>query len=188
MGLERTRVLAEISKSPFNKQFYEVNISISNDIQGVFMYTGVDGKYFDGGSVVPIDKIFDAVPVFQRSNNQWSQEMQISFVKNILSGFKTHISLFQVRDKSMVSCEILDGLQRVTALVEFFKGNFKVFGHTYQELKDLRVISGMRGGMISLRVYTFENLNEAIDFYVSMNENITHSPEDIQKAISFKEK
>ena len=186
--MQYSEIMMEIKNSPFNKHFYEVNIMLSSGVSGLFMYTGVAGEYYgSGGREVPVDKVFQAVPVFQRDNNQWTVAMQQSFIKNVISGFRTHIALFQIGNKNMASCQILDGLQRITAITEFVKGNFKVFGHTYTELKELGVLKAMRGGTIAVRVYSFKNLNEAIDFYVSMNENITHSPEDIQKAINFKE-
>lgn len=189
--MEFEEVLELIQDSPFNKQFYEVNAPLAFGVSSLFPYTGVGGGVCDsnGRDIAP-ERIFEAVPVFQRDNDKWSQKMQASFINNVISGFKTHISLFNIdtckRGGGMVGCQILDGLQRITAIVDFMEGRFKVFGHTYLELKEMGVIRNMRGGMYGIRVYSFDNMNQAIDFYVSMNENITHSPEDIQKALKFK--
>lgn len=33
-----------------------------------------------------------------------------------------------------------------------------------------------------VRIYNFRSEVEAVDFYIEMNDGITHSPEDIEKA------
>jgi hypothetical protein len=36
--------------------------------------------------------------------------------------------------------------------------------------------------MLGIRIYDFKNMEEAVRFYIDMNENITHSAADITKA------
>lgn len=81
----------------------------------------------------------------------------------------------------LCACFILDGLQRITAIHEFITGNIKAFGKTFAELKEVRLISNVRC-RVKLNIYTFPNDDEAINFYIAMNENITHSKQDIDKA------
>lgn len=172
----------------FNKQFYSVSLTINRAIAGMFMYTGVDGKdlpTMDMGDSTPIEKIFDAVPDFQRNNNKWSEEMQIGFIENVLCGYKTEIMLFEIGDTCLSRCQIIDGLQRITAFYRFLSGEIKAFGKSYEELKEVGLCGRMKG-LLTLRVYSFDSKNDAIDFYIGMNKNITHSPSDIDKALSFK--
>lgn len=181
----------EIRNNVHNKQFYQVTTHMKNCIEGFMSYMTIDGV-----SMCELDRedyhlpdILKAVPDFQRDNDKWTKEMQISFVENVLRGFRTHILLFDLgTDTTMADCKILDGLQRMTALLMFRTGEIKAFGKTFKELSDAGLIKGHRGGTVELRVYSFDSYNDVIDFYVAMNENITHSPEDIQKALSFKEK
>ena len=35
---------------------------------------------------------------------------------------------------------------------------------------------------LKLRIYNFKSEEEMINFYININENITHSPQDIKKA------
>ncbi|AUR89186.1 protein of unknown function DUF262 [Vibrio phage 1.121.O._10N.286.46.C4] len=170
----------------FSKEFYEVSAPLSRGMLAYLTYT----KSYDYGAVYSNSEIFEAVPDFQRDNNKWTTEMQVSFVENVMRGFRTDIKLFEIHANGLptkCSCMILDGLQRLTALHEFFEGNIKPFGYTFEELKADRLIANMSGGMVSVRVYNFSSKNEAIDFYVAMNENITHSPQDIEKALQHKE-
>ena len=38
---------------------------------------------------------------------------------------------------------------------------------------------------VVIKLYDFDTENEAIEFYIDMNENITHQPKDIEKARKF---
>jgi hypothetical protein len=40
----------------------------------------------------------------------------------------------------------------------------------------------------NVRIFRFDSKNEAIEHYINMNENITHSAEDIEKAISMRKR
>lgn len=180
----------KISNSAFNKQYYSVTLTLQRVISGMFLYTGVDGKDIESMSDennIPLNKIFQAVPDFQRDNDKWSEEMQVSFIENVLCGYRTDIMLFEISDTGVCNCMILDGLQRITAFYRFLSDEIKVFGKYYSELKQYPQICGRMKCQITLKVYSFDTKNDAIDFYVSMNRNITHSKEDIDKALSFKE-
>ena len=159
--------------SVFNKEHYTVSISSKDTLRSLEPYTGVN-------------TIKGATPLFQRSNSSWSEGMQVAFCRNVLLGMKSEFLLYDIEGEEGNS-KILDGLQRLTAWVSFLSGDLKVWGYTCDELVGLRhpALLGMRGNL-SIKLYTFSNTNEAIDFYIQMNENITHSPEDIQKALSYK--
>ena len=95
-----------------------------------------------------------------------------------MMGAKTEILLFQMEEEA--DSQIIDGLQRTTAILEFYKGKIKPFGYSYNELKPY--LSKFANYSLMIRVYTFETWEEVGKFYIDMNENITHSKEDIQKA------
>lgn len=121
-----------------------------------------------------------ATPCFQRSNNKWSEAMQISFVENILKGFRTEIFLFKLGDGY---AQLIDGLQRTTAIIKFLKGEIKIFGGL--NVFDLQSVIKQFRSKITIKLYTFNSLDDAICFYIEMNENITHSADDIAKAKRF---
>jgi len=182
--IEQIKLQNIIKSSAFNKQKYEVNIPIRRFINSIMDYINDE-----------VEPTFEnilkyGVPEFQRNNDKWSREMQIRFVENIIKGFVTKIQLFVLeenyRKNNFVGCQILDGLQRTTAISSFINGEFKLFNDTvgFEDIKDT-FLRGINKTAI-LELYRFDTINDTIDFYVEMNENITHSPEDIQKALSFK--
>ena len=172
---EAKELIDMLRSSPFNRDYRKVDLPVKNFFTSLASYTHPDEER----ETITPDRIFEAVPDFQRENNKWSQPMQIKFVENVLKGFIAQITIFSV-GKNSYHFQILDGLQRITALYAFMTGEFKVFGYTFQELCEMRVISVC--DCISVRLYDFDNKNDAINFYIDMNENITHSPQDIEKA------
>jgi hypothetical protein len=168
-----------IENSAFNKQSYVVNIPIRKFIKSIMFYINDD---IENPTYKDILKY--GVPNFQRDNNKWTENMQIKFVENIIKGFVSKIQLFELKNNS--KSQILDGYQRITALSSFIEGKFKVFNNSisFSDIENT-ILKGINKNII-IEIFKFDNLNDVIDFYVEMNENITHSPEDIKKALSFK--
>ena len=85
----------------------------------------------------------------------------------------------------MLDCLTLDGLQRTTTLAEFINGDFPVLGDIYyKEIASTAVFMNTR---IELLVYEFRSERQAVEFYIDMNDGITHSPEDIKVAKEYLE-
>jgi len=130
-----------------------------------------------------IDQILEPekyIPEFQRSNDKWTKKMQVKFIENIITGCVTQISLYTTTNKEFPNWLILDGLQRLTALNLFITNELKVFGDlTYDDVK--AKISD-ETNPIEFKLYRFNNEIEAVEFYIAINENITHSKKDIQRA------
>lgn len=173
----------EVSNSCFSKNSYSVNVSISK--LGVDRLISSFTFYTDSArrdERVSVENFFKkAVPGFQRANNKWSEDMKIKFVENVFKGFRPEIKLFNIANKTVIEdCQIIDGLQRLTAIIDFMTGKFKIFKtYTYEDIQnyEFRLAS-----MITIQIYTFDTWEEVLKFYVDINENITHSKEDIQKA------
>lgn len=176
-----------IKNNPFTRRHYTTSLFLDTLIAHMFTYTHDDlmagGLNFGGEDALPLSKIFEAVPPFQRDNDKWTEEMQVSFIENLLMGYSTDLMLFEIGDTTMTQCKILDGLQRITAIYRFLSEEIKAFGKTASELREAKILYP-RTGRITLRIYTFDTELEAVDFYISINENITHSKEDIERAIS----
>jgi hypothetical protein len=177
----------KIRNSAFNKNKYEVSIPLKRFNKSLMFYIKDDYE------ICNLDSILEfGVPEFQRNNDKWSLNMQIKFVENILKGYVTTIQLYilesDYQKNNFNGCKILDGLQRVTALLSFIEGKFKIFDNSFyfEDLKDISLLKGLNK-IVNIEVFRFDSKNEVIDFYIEMNENITHSPEDIKKALSFKE-
>lgn len=166
----------KIKNSPFNRNRYRVTIQLKRAINSIMNYTHMDGADMD------MVRVFEAIPKFQRDNDKWSTKMQSGFIENIIMGFKTDILLYEVGDKGYIDCHILDGLQRITAIYEFLSNKLLVFGKTLDELMESGILRGFSDGYINLNILTFATEREAIQYYIDINENITHSSDDIKRA------
>jgi hypothetical protein len=124
-------------------------------------------------------------PDFQRQNTKWSREMQISFVENVVGGLRSNIMIYFISSQDGGFCNILDGLQRLTALKAFIDGDIPLFGEYYYD----DVIKGGQIGnkVVPLVIYEFPSHRAACEFYIAMNKNITHSPSDLEPAYKFLE-
>lgn len=168
--------------SSFNRNSYNVTIPFHRFISSIELHSNYDKsteyKTEDSSThTKPEDFIKHITPEFQRSNDKWSKDMKVKFVENVLNGADTVLKLFTLEENK--DSKLIDGLQRTTAICDFINGDIKPFGYSYSDLKDsLRKFNTH----ISTEIYTFDNWEEVGKFYIDMNENITHSKEDIQKA------
>ena len=169
-------IRTKIDKSPFNRNRYKVTIRLTSAIDSCMSYTHIDKDGLD------LSHIFDAIPKFQRDNDKWTIEMQSSFIENIIMGCKSELLFYEIGDKGYIDCMILDGLQRITAIYKFIIGDLLAFGKNINELKDEKILFRTRDGHLNLNIFTFKSEREAVEYYISINENITHSSDDIKRA------
>lgn len=180
----RNKVIDDIRNSSFNKTRYSVTCELRYFYYhlSAYLYGYEINDYPNSYLDKYPEKLFDKVPEFQRDNNKWSRDMQVSFVHNLINGCKTTITLFEITDyPEYCNCQILDGLQRITAIMAFIKGNFKIMGYSFNEMVDNKLLMIVKPKFI-LDILTFDTIANAIKFYIDMNENITHSKDDIDKA------
>lgn len=171
-------------KSFFNIQpNYVVNVTLRRFVAALRDY----GELLIDSSDSDYKVVNKMTPDFQRDNTKWDLEMQTAFVQNVICGCQSEIMLYQIGepDRSLAECYILDGLQRTTAMCRFLNGEYPVFNDMYfSDINSTRVLGGHN---LKLRVYTFSSHVEACEFYIQMNKNITHSPEDLLSANKFLE-
>lgn len=134
------------------------------------------------------------VPEFQRSNDKWTSDMQVSFMWNALMGNKANPVLFYDTSEDQNTRSLLDGLQRITATARFFIDRDMIFSLAGgQEISAEEIISAGRNyafwnnSIFPVKGYRFSNEIEAVDFYIAFNENITHSHEDIKRAKAYRQ-
>ena len=173
--MNNKQVLDACNNSPFRKNYasytYHVKRLFSYESGGITLFTDYEHQA-KGQNMVE-----HCTPEFQRANNKWSLEQKTKFVENTLRHYRSEIMLYRVGD--LEDAMILDGLQRMTALHDFYVGLVKPFGKTFDEI--LKINKGMFSASVQLRIYDFDTLADVGKFYIEMNEGITHSPEDIQK-------
>ena len=178
--MKTEEILALIESSPFRRSpAYSLDSHIGRFIKLLLQFT-------NAGNDENLHDIYKAVPDFQRNNDKWTLKMKQGFIRNVIEGYRTTVILYDVVPEStnfgtMHECKIMDGLQRISAIHEFMEGEFTVYGLTYQELLSRKIITAM-SGVIGIKIHTFTSQQEAIRFYIAINENITHSDADIDRA------
>lgn len=122
-------------------------------------------------------------PDFQRGH-VWTKEQQIAFVEFIIRGGKT--SAIQFNHPNWMNSfkgefVVVDGLQRLTALLLFVDNKLPVFDGNY--LKDFEDGDVMLRGMdIDIRINDLKTRKEVLQWYLEINSGGTpHTEEEIKR-------
>ena len=126
-------------------------------------------------------------PDFQRGH-VWTEEQQIKYVEFFLrQGVSSRIIYFNSPefgskkgidiDTRTIVC--VDGLQRLTALLNFVNNKLKVFGYYYSEFEDKPNLSTMT---IVFNVNSLTTKKDLLTWYIQLNDGGTpHSKEEIER-------
>lgn len=191
---------SDVRKSCFNKNFYTADLHLGEFIQSILRYLDRDvAKKIDKSELSLKDgviAIMNRIPAFQRDADKWSHEMQQRYVFNVMRGYRGgFLSLYSDKgsNNTIEPCQILDGLQRITAICRFLVDqdmDFAISNGESISAKDLVEsddgVGSMFSAVIPIRVYRFDNECEVVDFYIEMNEGITHSESDIERAKKYR--
>lgn len=180
-------LIIKCRNSSFNKNNYSVNLDLSTFAHSVLLHTWYDKKELAQTNIANDNKQHNVewlnyvTPEFQRDNNKWNKAMKLKFIENLLCGVKVELMFFRM--ERYQDAKLIDGLQRTTAILDFFHGKIKPFGFSYSELKNN--LERFPNHNLLIKIYTFNTWQEVGKFYIDMNENITHSKKDIEKAKDF---
>ena len=193
------KLIQKIAKSCFNLPAHSVDLPFGDFPMSVLRYVNrleyraIEDKQAPLNIEQVAALILERVPEFQRKNDKWSPLMQARFIKNILNGFKcSPLMLYTLEKGDMGDCFILDGLQRITAILIFFGlSNMVVDTIDGDDITNVDIIESQHfiGRLlhmnIPIKVFTFKSHKEAAEFYIQINEGITHSEDDIKRAQDF---
>ncbi len=178
----------ELKEKILNSSFNRVNYQVSQDLiylkEDLYYWSCKTSEKAKSARKDALEKNYKDVlnkitPKFQRDNNKWTRDMQIKFIENLIMGATSTIMLGSLTGEKS-ECILLDGLQRVTAIFDFMDNKFEVFENLKYNEENNLIFSCINN--LLLRIYNFKNEKEMVQFYIDMNENITHSNEDIDKA------
>ena len=151
---------------------YEVNMPLSH------LERSVDGWEEEG---------LEMNPDFQRGH-VWTEDQQIAYVEFFLRGGMTnrviyfnHPSWMHKSKTSYNDFVLVDGLQRITALLRFLRNEIKVFG-TY--LKDFEGELGTARSHMNLKINInqLQTKKEVLNWYIEMNTGgVVHTDEEINR-------
>lgn len=136
----------------------------------------------------------DLSPEYQR-DHRWNERTQIKFVEFVLRGGKIPTIMFNspayndfVKSDLPDTIELVDGKQRLTAILKFLDNELPVFGGHYR--KDIEGIEiFIKSKYITICVNSLTTRNEIVTWYLEMNEgHVAHTEDELNKARSFLDK
>jgi hypothetical protein len=127
----------------------------------------------------------DLSPDFQRAH-VWTREQQIAYVEYCLMGGEVGkvITLnspdwLQERGETQPVMELVDGKQRIEAVLAFLRDEISIFGHKRSEIKG--EMRGHKAGF-KFRICALTTRQEILQLYLNINAGGTpHTREEIQK-------
>jgi len=129
-----------------------------------------------------IDCEIDFNPEYQRGN-VWTKKQKISYIEYILRGGISGKDIFWNCPGWMSDfrgpMELVDGKQRITAVLEFQENKFKVFDHYFHEYTD--GLDYVRHQFL-FHVNNLEKREDIVQWYLDLNSGTPHKRKDIQKA------
>lgn len=137
-------------------------------------------------------------PEFQRGH-VWNLDKQIAFIENLLRGIDINKTIrfndltMRPHDdadeilKNKIIC--IDGLQRLTAIIDFVDGKYKVFNNqlSYDDILNHPDKASMRrifnSALLQFEFLQITSYKEVLEYYIDLNfGGVAHTPADIQIA------
>lgn len=169
---------------PLRRAAYKVNISLAR-IEESIADLASDAQAMGGQMSLS--------PDFQRGH-VWDQAKRVAYVENLFRG--TAPTLIRMNcagwnsktpgggDLNPADIVCVDGLQRLTALREFMKDEFKIFDqYLASDLKGTPFApSRMTSWTIELEVFDIASRAELLQFYIDINRGgVVHTDEEIDR-------
>lgn len=132
-------------------------------------------------------------PDFQRGN-VWTEEQQIKYLEFYFKGGKTARVIYfncpafgcETEHCDIPNMVLVDGLQRLTALIRFLNNEIPIFGTYFKDFEDNPRDSLT---MIKFNINDLQTKAEVLQWYLDMNTGGTvHSDEEIQRVNELLEK
>lgn len=130
-------------------------------------------------------------PDFQRGR-VWTEQQQIAFIEHIISGGENgRVVYLNSPDwgcfegkKDYLDSVCVDGLQRITAVSRFVKGEIKAHGYCHDEYKHFRTFQGMK-----ININNLQTKKEVLKWYLEMNSGGTpHTEQELDRVRRLVEK
>ena len=123
-------------------------------------------------------------PDFQRGH-VWTEKQQISYVEYFLKGGLSGKDIYfndpnwhYNSNKKYTEFVLVDGLQRLTAIIAFLDNKFKVFDHYYSEFEGYPSLECH----FRFHINDLKTRSEVLNWYLEMNTGgVVHSDEEIER-------
>lgn len=128
-------------------------------------------------------------PDFQRGH-VWSENQQIAYVEYILregmSGREIYFNCpnFMGNSDDVGPMQLVDGKQRITAVLRFLNNEIKAFDYYFNEFEDrLPLMCGF-----SVHINNLKSKKDVLQWYIDLNSGIAHTEEEIKKVKNMMER
>jgi hypothetical protein len=127
-------------------------------------------------------------PDFQRGH-VWREAQQTAFMEYCLRGGQSGLIIYFNKPSWHLSVEAgayddfvcVDGLQRLTAIRRFLRGEIPAFGHRYPDFED-SIIKAPNVTGVRFNVNALQTRAEVLNWYLQMNDGGTpHTAEEISR-------
>jgi hypothetical protein len=133
----------------------------------------------------------DLIPDFQRGH-VWSLDQKVAFVEHVLMGGRSGLEIlfnatFYAKSSDGIPMDsyCVDGLQRISAVLDFLDEKFKVFPHLNNggllasDFRDQRRLKQFR---FKVQVGSFQTRAEILEWYLQVNSGGTpHTKEELER-------
>lgn len=138
------------------------------------------------------DMDVDLDPDYQRGH-VWTDEQRTKYVEFMLRGGESsniihwnHPSWMCIYDPRRTdlpnALSIVDGKQRVTAVLRFMRNELPAFGHYYEEFEDAKPYTGLGGPRLRMCVNNLSSRRDLLTWYLQLNDGGTvHSREELDR-------
>jgi uncharacterized protein with ParB-like and HNH nuclease domain len=122
-------------------------------------------------------------PDFQRGH-VWTEKQQTAYIEFILKGGQSGKEIYFNHPNWMGSFEgnlqLVDGLQRITAVRKFLNNEVPVFdGYYYKDIENISLHD--LNLAFSLHVNNLKTRKEVLEWYVFMNSGVAHTQEELDR-------
>ena len=126
---------------------------------------------------------FTMEPDFQRAH-VWTERQQVRYVEFILRGGSGARDIMcnhpNWQSAGHGPYELVDGKQRLTAVLAFMRGQIRVFGHTFSEYEDKQFLRFHAG--LKWHVNELATRREVLQWYLDLNAGgVVHTNEELDR-------
>lgn len=152
----------------------------------------VDSRWKDFISTYIEEYKLDLNPIYQRGH-VWKESQDVAFIEFCLKGGTSARQIYLNcpgwNNGEIDNFEVVDGKQRISAIVKFIDNKLKVFGDTYYKDLNGGFHLSNTSTMLSTNVASIEDRNILYQWYLEMNTGGTvHTQEELDKVRNLIEK